>query len=90
MSVSAKFTILSFSFHAIRSNLCIKGVVFVGLKMRVTKKLKMAYFRQNVCGIQSFIKYNKYHSCLFQRAFVRNLRMSMLMLMLMYRLMCRS
>ena len=53
--------ILSFSFHAIRSNLCIKGLVFGRLKMTVTKKLKMAYFRQNVCGIQSLVKYNKYH-----------------------------
>ena len=46
--------ILSFSFPAIRGKVYIKGVFFGRLKMRVTKKLKMAYFRQNVRGIQSF------------------------------------
>ena len=30
--------------------------IFGRLKMRVTEKLKMAYFRQNVCLIQSFVK----------------------------------
>ena len=36
--------------------------------MKVTKKLKMAYFHQNVCGIQSFVKYNKYHPLLFSES----------------------
>ena len=46
----------------------IKGLVFGRLKMKVTKKLKMAYFHQNVCGIQSFVKYNKYHPLLFSES----------------------